>query len=163
MESMLVIRPATLDDAEAIAQMVRRAWAGRVAPDSSGHRETAGKVRLDLQKGSGWVVVDGEKVVASVRLLPHPSEAGVGEVRKLGVLPEYRKQGWGSKLVGVLEERARALGLKELRLAVRHDQYRLVEWYGSLGYVLDPSLVYSAANPLTPPPFVLHKYLEVHP
>lgn len=160
---MLVIRPATLDDAEAIAQMVRRAWAGRVAPDSSGHRETAGKVRLDLQKGFGWVVVKGEQIVASVRLLPHPSEAGVGEIKKLGVLPEYRKQGWGPKLMEVLEHEARGRGFVELRLAVRHDQYRLVEWYGSLGYVLDASLVYSAANPLTPAPFVLHKYLEVHP
>lgn len=158
-----LIRPATLDDAEAIAQMVRQAWAGRVAPDSSGHRESAEKVRLDLQKGFGWVVVDDEQIVASVRLLPHPSEAGVGEIKKLGVLPEYRKRGWGPKLMEVLEEKARALGLVELRLAVRHDQYRLVEWYGSLGYVLNPSLVYSAANPLTPPPYVLHKYLEVHP
>lgn len=157
------IRPATLDDAAAIAQVVRQAWASRVAPDSSGHRESAETVRLDLQRGFGWVVVDGGRVVASVRLVPHPSEAGVGEIKKLGVLPEYRKRGWGPKLMERVEREAKALGLGELRLAVRHDQYRLVEWYGSLGYVLEPSLVYSAANPLTPPPFVLRKYLEVHP
>ncbi|HEU4740180.1 MAG TPA: GNAT family N-acetyltransferase [Meiothermus sp.] len=160
---MTQIRMAQLEDAQAIAQMIRIAWAGKVAPDSSGHYETADKVRADLEKGYGWVVEQDGKIIATVRLVPHPSERGVGEIKKLGVLAEHRKQGWGPKLMEVLEEKAQALGLEELRLAVRHDQYRLVEWYGSLGYTLNPQLVYSAANPLTPPPFVLHKNLEVHP
>lgn len=160
---MTQVRPAKLEDAEAIAQMIRAAWADKVAADSSGHQETPEKVRADLEKGCGWVVEKGGQIIATVRLVPHPTEQGVGEIKKLGVLPEHRNQGWGPKLMNVLEEKAPGLGLGELRLAVRHDQYRLVEWYGSLGYVLNPQLVYSAANPLTPPPFVLHKYLEVHP
>lgn len=160
---MAHIRLAQREDASAIAQMIRTAWAGKVAPDSSGHQETAEKVRADLEKGYGWVVEWDGKIIATVRLVPHPFERGVGEIKKLGVLAEHRKQGWGPKLIGVLEEKAQALGLNELRLAVRHDQYRLVEWYSSLGYTLNPRLVYSAANPLTPPPFVLHKNLEVHP
>jgi len=47
------IRLAQLEDASAIAQMIRTAWAGKVAPDSSGHQETAEKVRADLEKGYG--------------------------------------------------------------------------------------------------------------
>ena len=110
-----------------------------------------------------WVVERVGLIIGTVRLVPLPFDRGVGEIKMLGVLAEHRKQGWGPKLIGVLEEKAQALGLNELRLAVRHDQYRLVEWYSSLGYTLNPRLVYSAANPLTPPPFVLHKNLEVHP
>ncbi len=158
---MAQIRPARLEDAEAIAQVIRWAWAGKVAEGSSGHQETPEKVRADLEKGYGWVVEQNGKIVATVRLVPHPVERGVGEIKKLGVLPEHRKQGWGPKLMGVLEEKARALGIKELRLAVRHDQPRLVEWYAQFGFVHDPHLRYSSPNPLTPLPFVMRKTMEV--
>lgn len=154
--TLRLMRPA---DAEAVARMVRRAWAGRVAPDSSGHLETAEKVLADLEHGRGFVAEAGGEVVASVRWVPHPGEEGVCEVHKLGVLPGYRKLGLGPKLLGLLEEDAARHGVREVRLAVRHDQYRLVEWYSAQGYVLDASLVYSSANPRTPPPFVLRKRL----
>lgn len=155
------LRPATQDDAEAIAGLVRRAWDGKVAANSSGHQETPEKVRLDLQKGYAWVAeVDG-RIVGSVRLVRHPHEIGVYEIKKLGVLAEYRGQGLAHQLMEVLFRKAFDLGARELRLAVRHDQERLVEWYGQFGFRLEPHLVYSAANPNTPPPFVLAKKLEV--
>lgn len=151
------VRRAAVEDALAIAGLIRQAWASRVAADSSGHRETADKVRADLEKGLGWVALEGEKIVATVRMTPHPAQAGVCEIKKLAVLPEYRKQGIGPRLLELLEREAKAQGIREIRLGVRHDQPRLVEWYASLGYVHDPALGYSSPNPLTPPPFVLYK------
>lgn len=155
------IRPAQPEDAEAIAGLVRQAWAGKVAANSSGHQETPEKVRLDLQKGFAWVALEGEKVVGSVRLVRHPHEIGVWEIKKLGVLGEYRGQGLAHQLMEALFHKAFDVGAKELRLAVRHDQQRLVEWYGQFGFQLEPHLGYSAANPNTPAPFVLAKKLEV--
>ena len=160
-QRLVQIRPATLEDAEPIAQLVRQVWAGRVAANSSGHQETAAKVELDLQKGFGWVALEGESVVGSVRLMRHPHEIGVYEIKKLGVLSEYRKLGLAHQLMDTLFKKAFQVRAKELRLAVRYDQPRLVEWYQQFGFQHEPNLVYSAANPSTPPPFVMVKKLEV--
>jgi len=158
---MIEIRPATLTDAEAIAKTVRLAWAGKVAPDSSGHAETAEKVEKDLERGYAWVAEDDGKIVGTVRLTRHPHELGVWEVKKLGILKEYRKQGLGAELMNVLLAKAIDMGAKELRLAVRHDQPRLLSWYAGFGFVHDPKLRYSSPNLLTPLPFVMKKTLEV--
>lgn len=158
---MIEIRLATLADAEAIAQLVRSAWAGKVAPDSSGHQETAERVEQDLGRGYIWVAEDQGKIVGSVRLTRHPHEIGVWEVKKLGVLNEYRKRGLGPELMNVLLAKAVQMGAKEVRLAIRHDQPRLLPWYAQFGFVHDPHLRYSSPNPLTPLPFVMRKTMEV--
>lgn len=153
------LRLATLADAPAIAEMVLKAWAGKVAANSSGHQETPEKVVADLNNGRGFVFEDKGLIVASVRWVHHPTEAGACEVHKLGVLPEYRKLGLGAKLLEVLEADAKAHRIRQARLAVRFDQPRLVEWYTEQGYMLDASLVYSSPNPKSPPPYVLRKDL----
>ncbi|GEM83274.1 GNAT family N-acetyltransferase [Meiothermus hypogaeus] len=157
------IRLANPADAEAVAQLVRRAWADRVAPDSSGHQETAERVQADMARGYAWVALSGTEVVGTVRLVRHPDprERGVWEVRKLGVLPEYRKQGVAHRLMEVLARRAFEVRARELRLAVRHDQPKLLKWYTQFGFTYDPGLRYSTPNPNTPPPFVMVRRLEV--
>ena len=122
---------ATPADAEAIAQVVRRAWADRVA-------------------------LDGAEVVGTVRH-PDPRLRGVWEIRKLGVLPEYRQQGVAHRLMEALLRQAFELRARELRLAVRHDQPKLLKWYTQFGFTYDPSLRYSTPNPH----FVMTKKLEV--
>ncbi|MCX7602011.1 MAG: GNAT family N-acetyltransferase [Meiothermus sp.] len=161
--ALVQIRRATPADAEAIARMVRQAWADRVAPDSSGHQETAERVQADLGRGYAWVALDGEAVVGTVRLVRHPDpqERGVWEVKKLGVLPQYRRQGVAHRLMEAVGRQAFEVRARELRLAVRYDQPRLLEWYTQFGFVHDPSLRYSSPNPSTPPPFVMRRALEV--
>lgn len=156
-------RLATPADVEVVAQLVRQAWADRVAPDSSGHRETVERVQADMARGYVWVAFSGSEAVGTVRLVRHPDprERGVWEVRKLGVLPGYRKQGVAHRLMEALARRAFEVRAKELRLAVRHDQPKLLKWYTQFGFTYDPSLRYSAPNPQTPPPFVMVRKLEV--
>ncbi|GIW28867.1 MAG: hypothetical protein KatS3mg070_2230 [Meiothermus sp.] len=163
MAAQVRIRPATPADAAVIALVVRQAWADRVARDSSGHHESPEQVLRDLERGYGWVALDGEAVVGTVRLVrhPHPLERGVWEVRKLGVLPAYRRQGVAHRLMEALLRQAFELRARELRLAVRHDQPKLLKWYTQFGFTYDPSLRYSTPNPQTPPPFVMSKKLEV--
>lgn len=158
---MLEIRPALPTDAETIAALVRQIWAGQVAPDSSGHRETAERVQADLARGYVWLAQTDGVAVGTVRLTRHPHEIGVWEIRRLGVRREYRKTGLGQRLMETALGKAIALGAREVRLAVRYDQPRLLEWYTRFGFVQDPQLRYSSPNPLTPPPFMLRKTLEV--
>jgi predicted N-acetyltransferase YhbS len=158
---MVEIRLATSTDAEAIAQVVRSAWAGKVAADSSGHQETVEKVENDLGRGYAWLAEEEGRPVGTVRLTRHPHEIGVWEIKKLGVQAEYRKTGLGQQLMEAVLAKAMAMGAKEVRLAVRHDQPRLLEWYAQFGFVHDPKLRYSSPNPLTPLPFVMRKTLEV--
>ena len=158
------IRSATAADAQIVAMMVREAWAGKVAENSSGHAETPEKVEQDLKHGFGWVALDGERVVASVRLVRHPKVLeypGVFEVKKLGVLPEYRKFGISQLLMEALLKKADQVLAKEIRLAVRPDQPKLLEFYTQFGFAHDPNLEYSSPNPETAPPFVMVKKLEV--
>lgn len=160
----MTIRPATLNDCETIAALVRSAWAGKVAPNSSGHFFTSERAQTELSSGYGWLALENEKAIGTVLLVRHPKpqlNPGVWEVKKLGVLPEYRKSGIAHLLLDSLLKKADQLLAKEIRLAVRSDQPRLVEWYQQFGFVVDPTLEYSAANPNTPPPFVMVKYLEV--
>lgn len=149
------------DHAEHIAQLVRLCWQGRVHPDSSGHRETAERVLADLKVGWGLLLKADQDWVGTVRWVRHPREAGVVEVRKLGVLPTFRRMGLGRFLMESLEEMCCQQAHQEIRLAVRHDQPRLVAWYAQLGFNHQPDIMYSAANPQSPPPFVLRKTLEV--
>lgn len=158
------IRAATPADAPTIAGMIRAAWAGKVAENSSGHAETPEKVESDLKNGFGWVALDGEQLVGSVRLVRHPKVLefpGVFEVKKLGVLGEYRGLGVSHLLMEALLKKADQVLAKELRLAVRSDQPRLLEFYAQFGFVRDEAVSYSAANPNTPPPFVMVRRLEV--
>lgn len=90
------IRRATPADAEAIAWVVRQAWADRVAPDSSGHQETAERVQADLERGYAWVALDRGEVVGTVRLVRHPTPGSVGSGRSgnWGCCPSTASRGW---------------------------------------------------------------------
>lgn len=96
MAAQVCVRPATPADAAAMAQVVRQAWADRVAGDSSGHRESLEQVRADLERGYGWVALDGEVVVGTVRLVRHPDplERGCGRCGGWGCCPGTAGRGW---------------------------------------------------------------------
>lgn len=160
----MTIRPATLDDAETIAALVRLAWAGKVAPDSSGHFFTPKKAQTELEKGFGWLALDDEKAIGTVLLVQHPKpqlNPGIWEVKKLGVLPDYRRLGIAHQLIQALLDKTNQLRAKEIRLAIRFDQPRLLEFYAQFGFIHDPTLHFSSPNPNTPAPFVMVKRLEV--
>jgi len=61
----------------------------------------------------------------------------LGEVRTLAVDPEWQHQGVGHEIVGVLEERARALGLRKLFCLTFEE-----EFFSALGYhVVEDTIV----------------------
>lgn len=156
----LLIREATLDDAQLIADLTRAAWAGKVAATSSGHRETAIVVAEHLQIGGGFILLVDENPAGSVRWLPLDSDPLVWEVARMSVLPAYRGNGLSQHLLEAVIHRALASGVEELRLAVRSDQARLLDLYAAYEFELALELEYTHANPLEPAPTVMRRLLK---
>lgn len=156
----LIVREASIDDAQLIADLTRSAWLGKVAVTSSGHRETAVQVQEHLQQGGGFILVLGNEPAGSVRWLPLETQSDVWEIVRMGVLPRYRGQGLSQHLLEAVIHRAQEALVTEVRLAVRNDLLRLVDLYAAYDFEVAPELEYSHANPLEPPPIVMRRMLE---
>ena len=85
--------------------------------------------------------------------------ANTRELKRIGVLAEYRGRGIAQKLTIQAVQIAQQAGVTDLRLAVRVDQPQLVKAYELVGFRVDETLIYSHANPLSPPPVVMRLYL----
>jgi GNAT superfamily N-acetyltransferase len=155
----IVVREATNDDAKLIADLTRAAWAGKVNVTSSGHRETAVLVAEHLRDGGGFVLLVDERPVGSVRWLPLDSDADVWEICRMGVLPDYRGGNLSQHLLEAVIHHGLASGVEEVRLAVRSDQPKLIDFYTAFEFELAEELEYSHANPMEPPPLVMRRYL----
>lgn len=136
----IVVREAGSDDAVLIAEITRAAWLGKVAPASSGHQETAAKVRQHLQEGGAFLLLFDGEPAGSVRWLPLESEPGVWEIMRMGVLPRYRGEYLSQHLLEAVIHHALASGVSELRLAVRGNRARLLDLYSAYGFELAPVL-----------------------
>jgi ribosomal protein S18 acetylase RimI-like enzyme len=156
------LRTATLEDAALIAQLTRECWVGKPA-DSSGHTESAESVTQTLREGTALILYLYAKPVGSVRWYPvintQNGEVIAWEVGRLGILPAYRGRGLGLLVMQEITARAITSGIEELRLAVRTDEPSLQEFYRRQGFVEDASIVYSHANPNSPKPVTMRKYL----
>jgi ribosomal protein S18 acetylase RimI-like enzyme len=156
----LVVREATKDDAKLIAELTRAAWAGKVSVTSSGHRETAVLVAEHLRDGGGFVLLIDDQPVGSVRWLPLDAEHDVWEVCRMGVLPQYRGSNLSQHLLEAVIHHGLASGIEEVRLAVRADQPKLIDFYTAFEFELAEELEYSHANPMEPPPLVMRRSLK---
>lgn len=155
----LLVREATLEDAQLLADMTRTAWAGKVAVTSSGHRETAVAVAEHLQGGGGFVLLIDNVPAGSVRWMPLESDPQIWEIFRMGILPAYRGNHLSQHLLEAVIHRAQDCKASELRIAVRADQSRLLDLYAAYGFELALELEYTHANPLEPPPTVMRRLL----
>ncbi|MBI1889551.1 MAG: GNAT family N-acetyltransferase [Burkholderiales bacterium] len=155
----LIVREATLSDAQLIANLTRAAWAGKVAATSSGHRESPEQVRQHLQEGGGFILILGSESIGSVRWLPLDGETNVWEMLRMGLLPQYRGNNLSQHLLEAVIHHAQAANVAELRLAVRADQSRLVDLYAAYDFEVAPELEYSHANPQELVPTVMRRLL----
>ncbi|QGZ38718.1 ribosomal protein S18 acetylase RimI-like enzyme [Pseudoduganella flava] len=156
----VVVRHATTDDAPLIAGLTRTAWAGKVSVTSSGHRETAVLVAEHLRQGGGFILSTAEEPIGSVRWLPHDTEADTWEILRMGILPAYRGNNLSQHLLEAVIHHGMECGIGELRLAVRSDQPKLVDFYSAFAFELAEELEYSHANPLEPAPLVMRRQLR---
>lgn len=156
----IVVRAASDDDASLIAELTRAAWDGMVAASSSGHGETPARVARHLREGGGFVLLADEVAVGSVRWAPHDHDAGVWEILRMGVLPAYRGSNLSQYLLEAVIHHALAGAVQELRLAVRSDQPKLLDFYAAFEFELAEELEYSHANPAEPAPGIMRRLLR---
>ena len=156
----IVVRAANDEDAQLIASLTRACWSGKVAVTSSGHRETAVRVLEDLRRGGGFVLLVHGEPVGSVRYSPLDHEPDVWEISRMGVLPRCRGSNLSQHLLEAVIHHAQDSGAEELRLAVRSDQPKLIDFYSAFEFELAEELEYSHANTVEPPPLVMRRLLR---
>jgi ribosomal protein S18 acetylase RimI-like enzyme len=156
----VLLQEATLADAALIAQMTRQAWDGRVAAGSTGHLESAERAGADLQAGGGFILLIDDAPAGSVRWLPADGESDVWEIVRMGILPSWRGRQLSEHLLEAVIHQAQQANIAELRLAVRHDQPRLLDLYAAYGFELAPELDYSRANPAEAAPVMMRRILK---
>jgi GNAT superfamily N-acetyltransferase len=160
------LRAATPDDAALILRITRESWTGRVDPASSAFRETEEQIAAQLADGGGLVLYVDRVAAGSVRHSPVTGDANVSphgaawEVRRMGVLPQFRGRGYALALMNAVISRALASGICDLRLAVRADQPRLIDVYACMGFALAPEIEYAHASPGSSPPTVMRRLLS---
>jgi GNAT superfamily N-acetyltransferase len=154
------IRAAGRQDADVYLAVMLRCWTGTVASDSSAFRETAELIAADLLRGGGVLLRVADDVAGCGRFVPVPGpQSGRDwiELKRVGVVREYRGGVLGARIVETLEAMARERGYTGAQIGVRADQPRLLAFWKRLGYADADDVTLSNPNPLTPTPFFMRK------
>ncbi len=125
------LHPAARYDVGELALLLNRAYADYYYPiwlDEARFIQMCREMDIDLHHSV--VASAGEPV--GIALLSHRAERGW--VSGVGVLPLYRRQGIGSAMLRHLQRKARALGLKALRLEVLVQNQVGLTLYRRLGF-----------------------------
>jgi|SRR5579864_1891097 len=130
----VVLREATAADAELLVAVIQSAfdeYRGRLDPPSGAHDESVAGMRSWLAKAGACLAFASERPAGCVLYEP---AAGIVNLSRLSVLPDARRLGLGGALVQFVEQRARALNLPRVQLAVRLGLTNLTSWYEARGY-----------------------------
>jgi DNA-binding MarR family transcriptional regulator/RimJ/RimL family protein N-acetyltransferase len=110
------------------AELDRRFPGGFDPGDATGHDSAA------MSPPAGAFVVatsDGDPVACGGVQQIGP---GIGEIKRMWVHPDWRGAGLGSRMLAHLEERARALGHREIRLDTNGTLVEAIAMYERAGY-----------------------------
>ncbi len=129
------IGPARAEEAEAIAALIRRAFAqyrGRLQPEPSALRESTDSIRSVLETESVVVARRAGRVIGCVSVQQRPD---IVFARRLAVEPGERGAGVGRALVAEAEEVARRLGISRLGVETRLALTENRAFFQALGFV----------------------------
>jgi len=136
---MLTIRPTEIDDASQVAACI-----DSVAHERSFLGNTKG-FSVDQTRefiefvnnigGTQLVVLDGDAIVGWCDITPNPDE-GLNHTGRLGIglLPQYRRQGWGTKLVSEALKLAFRKDLERIELEVFASNVGAIKLYQNIGF-----------------------------
>lgn len=134
MDNQITIREAAEADYPAALAVMQRAfaeYADQLDPPSGVHHETLASLRERAGAGGVLLAEAAGAPVGMVLYRPEPAHLYLG---RLSVLPEWRGRGVGHALIAAVEERARAMGLARIHLAVRLQLAAMRASYERLGY-----------------------------
>ena len=102
-----------------------------------------------------WIIITThQQIIGNGQLIIYPSSA---ECANLFVVPDYRGQGIGTALIGVLTAVARHHHITHLEIGVTTDNIRALTLYQRLGFEEDRRL----QLPHTKPSIILHKAINL--
>lgn len=83
-----------------------------------------------------FVALDGARVVGWADIFPHWADA-IAHCGRLGmgILPEYRRQGFGEGLVRACMAKAKLKGITRIELEARADNLPAIRLYEKIGFV----------------------------
>ncbi|HUG78565.1 MAG TPA: GNAT family N-acetyltransferase [Burkholderiales bacterium] len=129
-------RVSDLPQLAALLQILFREEA-EFTPDEAKQRAALGAILGDAARGRIYVAREGERVLAMASLLFTLSTAEGGKAawfEDLVVLPEHRRRGIGSALLGFVIREARREGVLRLTLLTDSANERAQALYRKLGF-----------------------------
>jgi ribosomal protein S18 acetylase RimI-like enzyme len=132
---MVEIRRAGPDDAPAISEVLREAFAEYVALYTSGGyaatTPSAERILARMSEGPTWIAVEGDRMVGTVSAVSYDTSV---YVRGMAVLPAARGQRIGELLLRHVEEFAAAQGCTSLFLSTTPFLTRAIRLYERFGF-----------------------------
>ncbi len=134
MNEAIVLRPAAIEDAPAIRELTRDAYAKWVPvigrepkPMTADYDEAVRRHKIDL------LYVDGE-LAALIETIPEPDHILIENV---AVSPRFQRRGLGRHLLAHIEQVAKSRGYGQVRLYTNKLFAENVRLYLRLGYRVD--------------------------
>jgi N-acetylglutamate synthase-like GNAT family acetyltransferase len=130
-----LIRPARLDEAEAIVALLQRAFGqyrGKLRPESGALQETPETIRAVMRTGTILLAERGGRILGCVSVRRKDDCAYAG---RLAVEPMERGIGVGLALLAEAEALARRMGRDRLRVDVRLKLRDNRAFFRALGFV----------------------------
>jgi GNAT superfamily N-acetyltransferase len=128
---VIAIRPAAKADAPALASIAAAAYQHYVPRIGRPPAPMTADYPAAIRRGQAWVAaVDGE-VTGFIILLSRP---GYLLLENVAVLPAAQGRGVGARLLALAEDRARALGVPEIRLYTNAAMTENLAYYAQHGY-----------------------------
>ncbi|MCK5312289.1 MAG: GNAT family N-acetyltransferase [Desulfobacteraceae bacterium] len=91
-------------------------------------------IKKDFDRGVRYYVVKYSGIPKGCIALEY-ANADVCYIERLSVLREYRRHGFGEKLVNHAFDEAKALGAKEISIGTIAEFTQLTEWYEKIGFI----------------------------
>lgn len=90
-------------------------------------------IRDDFRRGKRYFILFTDNSPCGCIGL-EKGKGGACYLERLSVLPEYRRNGFGKRLIDHFEETARKEGYQRIEIGVIKDHDELVNWYKSIGF-----------------------------
>ena len=126
------IRPAKIDDAEALTECMHAAY-GEYSARFGNERlpPLAVDYAMEIQSFPVWVAKANGLLVGGIIMLPEKEHMTIANV---AVSPQFQGKGLGRGLLEFAQTEARKLGYKELRLATHVQLVENIALYTHLGW-----------------------------
>lgn len=131
-----IIRPARLEEAADISEIVRQAYTPWIAVVGRRPRPMDDDYEERCRKGHAWLLDIGGKPVGVVIV---EEVDGALFLHNIAVAPQEQHRGFGRLLMHFIEEEALRRGFREVRLTTTVAMQRNVDLYRSLEYVITGS------------------------